>query len=236
MSQVRERLVQAVTAVRQRGGGVALEIIANVVLPVFIFNSAKASLGDVHALMASSAAPIAWSIFQFIRRRRVDALSMLVLLGIGLSLLAYFGGGGVKFLQLREKLVTGLIGLIFLGSAVIRRPLMYYLARATILRTSASEAAQFESMRGNRNFERVMTVMTLVWGFGLATEAALGCALVMVLPIQTFMIVSPVVGYSVAGSLTLWSVLYGRLQRRKRVEAAQAAAASANATGQTSSA
>ena len=42
---------------------------------------------------------------------------MLELGGIVLSLLAFFGSGSARFLQLREKLVTVMIGLVFAGSA-----------------------------------------------------------------------------------------------------------------------
>lgn len=74
--------------------------------------------------------PILWSLVEFARRRRLDALSVLVVSGIALSLLAMLGGGGARFLQLREKLVTAVIGLLFVGSALISKPLVYELARA----------------------------------------------------------------------------------------------------------
>ena len=92
---------------------------------------------------------------------------MLVLAGIALSLLAFLGGGSVKLLQLRERMVTVLIGLIFLGSAAIGKPLIYQLARATMMRRSPSELHELEALRDNVHFRRAMTVMTLVWGFGL---------------------------------------------------------------------
>ncbi|HEX3985678.1 MAG TPA: hypothetical protein VHX13_03625 [Acidobacteriaceae bacterium] len=59
---------------------------------------------------------------EFVRRRRLDAMSLRVITGIALSLLAFLGGGSVPFLQLRENIVTCLIGLVFLGSAAIIRP------------------------------------------------------------------------------------------------------------------
>jgi hypothetical protein len=165
--------------------------------------------------MASSAPPIIWSLVEFARRRRIDALSLLVLSGIALSLLAYLGGGSVRFLQLREKLVTALIGLLFLGSAAIGRPLIYFLARATLQRRSSSELAEFEARKDNVYFRRTMTLMTLVWGTGLVADAALGAALVTVLSVREYLIVGPVVGYGVIGVLGLWSFLYARRQRRK---------------------
>jgi intracellular septation protein A len=227
MAALTERIAAARGFLRQRGAGVGLEILFNFVLPFLIFDFSKERLGDVHALMASSAAPIAWSIVEFIRHRRVDALSMLVLAGIALSLLAYLGGGSVRFLQLREKMVTALIGLVFLGSAAIGKPLIYQLARATIMRRSPNELQSFEAMRESALFRRTMMIMTLVWGGGLVAEAAVASALVFMLSIKQFLIVGPILGYGTAGALSLWTFWYRGLQMRRG--AARRAAAEAEA-------
>jgi hypothetical protein len=208
------QIERAKSYLRRHGLRLAGELLVNVVLPVLVYDWAKPAYGEMGALLASSAPPLLWSVVEFARHRRVDALSMLVLAGIVLSLLAFVGGGGVRVLQLREKLVTALIGLIFLGSVAIGRPLIYQLARAGLARRSASELAEFEGLRGNRFFERTMTLMTLVWGFGLLGEAALSAVLVFVLPVRTFLIAGPVLGYGAMGGLGLWNVWFSNRQRR----------------------
>src|SRR5436305_6400833 len=150
-------------SVRNNGGHILVEALVNFVLPFAIYNYAEAPLGDVRALLASSAPPILWSLVEFARHRRLDALSVLVVSGIALSLLAMLGGGGARFLQLREKLVTGAIGLVFVGSALIGKPLMYELARATMRRKSEAEAKGIESLQADAGFRRAMIIMTLVW-------------------------------------------------------------------------
>ena len=212
--------------VRQRGAGIAVEGLVNFVGPYVIYTLAKPHLGDVGGLMASSAPPIVWSLVEFARKRRVDALSILVLTGIALSLLAFLGGGGVRFLQLREKLVTVVIGGLFLGSAAIGRPLIYYLARATLMRRNPGELESFDALRDNVFFKRTMLIMTLVWGVGLLTDAAVAMVLVFVLSIRAYLLVSPVIGYSTMGGLSLWTFWFSRRQRRKG-EARRAAAAEA---------
>jgi len=218
-------VAKVVPFIRERGANVAIEILVNFAGPLLIFDFAKPQLGEVNALIASSAPPIAWSLIEFARKRRVDALSILVLAGIALSLVAFLGGGSAKFLQLREKLVTVTIGLVFLGSAAIGKPLIYQLARATIMRRSPHELADFEAMRDNLHFRRVMMVMTLVWGFGLLAEAAVAVALVFALSIHNYLIVSPIVGYGTMGCLSLWTWWYARESRRKGRERAAAAEA-----------
>jgi hypothetical protein len=209
------------------GSAVAVEGLVNFIAPVVIYDLCRRSLGDVRALLASSGPPILWSLIEFARRRRVDALSILVLAGIALSLAAFVGGGGARFLQMREKLVTVLIGLLFLGSAAVRRPLIYYLARATLKRRNSDELASFEAMKDNVYFRRTMTVLTVVWGVGLLADAAVSVGLIFTLSIHDYLLAGPAVGYGTIGGLTLWTLWYVRRQRargeaRRRREASEA--------------
>jgi hypothetical protein len=215
---------------RDHGRTVAVEGTINFLLPYLLYSLTQKQLGDARALMVSSAPPILWSIAEFIRHRRVDAVSLLVLAGIALSLAAYAGGGSVRMLQLREKLVSTVIALVFLGSAAIGKPLIYELARASMKRKNSEELAQFESLRDNKHFRRAMTVMTLVWGFGLLADVAVSVALIYTISIRQYLIVGPILGYSTMGALSLWTFWYARTQRRKG-EARRAAAAAASNSG-----
>lgn len=213
MSAIVTTMKDSIAMNRELGGRlglIALEAGINFGLPILIYDRVAPHSGDVIALMASSLPPLLWSLAEFMRRRRVDALSVLVLAGIGLSLLAMLGGGSAKFLQLRENLVSALIGLVFLGSAVIGRPLIYQLARAGLARKSPEDVAAFEAKRDTPRFRRVMTTMTLVWGVGLLVSSAIACALVFALSIHDYMIVSPFVGYGSMGVLALWTMWYRR--------------------------
>jgi hypothetical protein len=213
---------RAIAYVRENGGHIAFEALVNFILPFAIYNYAEGPLGDVRALLISSVPPILWSLIEFARHRRLDALSLLVVSGIALSLLAMLGGGGVRFLQLREKLVTGVIGLAFLGSAMIGKPLIYELARATRARRSEQEAQEFEALQVHAGFRRTMTIMTLVWGLGLLADVAASVALLFVLSVREYLLVNPILGYGTMGALSLWTFLYAQRARR-RGEAARAA-------------
>jgi hypothetical protein len=196
---------------RTRGGPLAGELGMNFVAPFIIYSLTSDQLGDVGALLASSVPPILWSGFELIRHRRIDALSLFVLGGIALSMLAALGGGGARMLQLREKLVTAVIAVIFLGSAAIGRPVVYELARATMRRRNAEDdLAKLEELRNDLQFRRMMMIMTVVWGVGLVIDVAIGAALVFSLSIEQYLIVGPIVGYANMGLLALWTFWYGR--------------------------
>ncbi|HEY7959023.1 MAG TPA: VC0807 family protein [Sphingomicrobium sp.] len=208
-------LARAAAYLRKEGSRIFLELLVNFILPFAIYGYAAAPLGDVRALLLSSVPPILWSFVEFVRHRRLDALSLLVVCGIALSLLAMLGGGGVRFLQLREKLVTAVIGLVFVGSAAMGKPLVFELARATMRRKSDEEAKEFEGLQVHAGFRRTMTIMTLVWGFGLLADVAISVMLVFELSIREYLIVNPILGYGTMGALSLWSLLYGRRAKRR---------------------
>jgi len=222
-----QRTAQIANFLRKNGLTILREGGVNIVLPYIIYSYAQPIYGDVHALIASSAPPIIWSIVEFARHRRVDFLSVFVLFGIVLSLLAFVGGGGVKFLQLREKLVTVIFSAVFLGSAAIGKPIIYELARAGMKRSSQTEElARFEKLRDHGPFRRSMMVMTLVWGFGLLADALVSLALVYAIPVKDYLIVNPVLGYATTGGLSLWTFWYAR--KRRREGEARAAAVQSN--------
>lgn len=203
-------MARLIGPLRRHGVHVATEVGVNFALPLLIYDQMAPTSGDVVALMGSSVPPMLWAVVEFIRRRRMDAVSALVLIGIVLSLLAMLGSGSARFLQLRENLVTALIGLVFLGSAVIGRPIIYYLARAGLARNSPDQAVAFEALRHKPDFRRAMMVLTLTWGIGLLLSTAIASVLVFSVSIRDYLIVQPFVGYGTMGVLALWTVGYRR--------------------------
>ncbi len=142
----------------------------------------------------------------------------------------------MRFLQLREKLVTAAIGLIFLGSVIARRPLIYELARANILRKSKAEAEQFAAFRAHADFRRTVTIMTLVVGMGLLVDAGVSLFLVLTLTIRDYLIFGPILGYAWLGGLGLWVMVYGkwakgRSEARRAAEAARSINSSSSSAG-----
>jgi hypothetical protein len=109
----------------------AAELAVNLLLPWAAYRLALPHWGEVGGLIASAVPPTVWSIVGLVRFRRLDALSAIVLVGIALSLGAMALGGSARMLLMRESLASGAIGLAFLLSLFARRPLGFYLARAS---------------------------------------------------------------------------------------------------------
>jgi hypothetical protein len=196
-----------------------VELAANFLLPWLAYRLALPHLGETGALIASAGPPTVWSLIELARFRRVDALSVMVVVGIVLSVAAMALGGSPRVLLLRESLVSGAIGVVFLLSLPMRRPLIFYLARATVAREMEGGAAHFEALwRERPRLASSMRLMTLVWGAGLTCETALRACMALTWPIERFLVVSPFVGYGIYGGLMLWTLWY-RKTMRNRVDA-----------------
>lgn len=199
--------------------GFVLELVVNFLLPWLAYRLALPHLGETGALIASAVPPIVWSLIELIRFRRVDALSMMVVAGIVLSVAVMALGGTPRMLLLRESLVSGAVGVVFLLSLPMRRPLIFYLARATVAREMEGGAARFEALwRERPALVSAMRLMTLVWGVGLTGETALRAWMALTWPIERFLVVSPFIGYGIYSALALWTLWY-RKTMRSRVEA-----------------
>jgi len=203
--------------------GFVLELAINFLLPWLAYRLTLPHTGETGALIASAVPPLVWSAIELVRFRRVDALSVMVVAGIVLSVAAMALGGTPRMLLLRESLVSGAIGVLFLLSMPMRRPLIFYLARATVAREMEGGAAHFETLwRERPGLATAMRTMTLVWGIGLTAETALRAWMALTWPIERFLVISPFIGYGIYAGLALWTLWY-RKTMRARVEASASA-------------
>jgi hypothetical protein len=181
-------------------------------------------LGDTDALIASALPPLLWSGIELARTRRLDAISTLVVTGILLTVAATAMGGSAKLIQIRDALVTGCIGVLFLASLALKKPMIFYLARATSARNTEAGAAAFEALWDRPGIPAVFRMMTVVWGLGLVAQTSVLCWLAWIWPVNRYLLLSPPIGYGIFALLMGWSLWYGA-RRNALSEFAQARAA-----------
>ncbi|MBU6419585.1 MAG: hypothetical protein KGQ79_07640 [Proteobacteria bacterium] len=167
------------------------------------------TLGDTNALIASAVPPLLWSGYELVKTRRLDAVSVVVVASIVLTLAATALGGSARLIQIRDALVTGAIGVVFLASLLMEKPLVFYLARATSARNTEQGTEQFEAMWQNPELRRTFQRMTAAWGTGLIVQTTVLCLLAWVWPISRYLLLAPFIGYGIFGLLLLWSLWYG---------------------------
>ncbi len=146
-------------------------IVVNLLVPWLAYRLALPHWGHTGALAASAVPLVAWMVWDFALLRHFDALSAIVLAGLLLSLACSALGAGEHGRALEEPTISGMIGAAFLLSLLLRRPLVFYLARSTMARENRNGAADFERRwREQPALALSIRRMTLVWGIGLAAE------------------------------------------------------------------
>ncbi|HQT64239.1 MAG: hypothetical protein B7Z75_08830 [Acidocella sp. 20-57-95] len=186
----------------------APELFANFVAPYLVFQALDDPYGDVFALIASAMPPLVWSAYELIKTRRLDAISLLVVASILFTVAATAMGGSARLIQIRDALVTGMIGVMFLVSLAFKRPMIFYLARATMARNTDQGAARFEALWAKDGVPKLFRLLTIVWGTGLVLQTAILCWLAWIWPISRYLLLSPVIAYGIIGALMAWSLWY----------------------------
>lgn len=197
MPSVRRELVQTIAI--------------NAVAPYLVYTLCKPSLGSFAALALSAVPPTAESIWSVARERRIDIISALVLSGIAVSLILIALGGSERVLLLRESFITAAIGLALAVSALIGRPLLFYLLRQVWSANDPAALARWTARwQAEPPLRRSMRIMTAVWGIWLILEMAVRTVMVFEMETSHFLLISPFVQYGLTGVLVVWTVMFMR--------------------------
>jgi hypothetical protein len=198
-------------------------MLLNAAVPVILFNVAVHGLGwpEVPALGLAALVPLVDSVIELARRRRLDFIGTIVLLGIGVSLVATLLGGDPRLILIRESLLTGALGLAcFASLLVLPRPLMFYAGRE-FMGTDVESLARYEQTWELPAGPHVHRLITTVWGAAFAGELALRVAMVLLLPTSVVLVVGPLVLGAITLACLTWTLAYGR-SRQQRADALRA--------------
>lgn len=171
------------------------------VLPLIAYGLLRPHVGsDATALAAVMIFPLADIALERRRHGRFEPIGMIALVGI-IGALAF--NGDATLLKLRESALTGIFGLVCLGSLFARRPMMFILGRSFATGGDPAKVAEFDPVWDAPGARRRFRRVTAVWGVGLLAETALRTILALTISTGRFLAVAPALGWLVIGGL-LW--------------------------------
>ena len=188
-----------------------IAIDAGVPTGCYWLSMAYISHSEVVALILASVFPLLKSLYELLHKRRLDPISMAILLGLMVGLGVLFIGGGPKVILLRESVFTGSFGLACLVSLLFRsrRPLMFFFARYSAAGSDPALCSWYDRLWENAGFRHMQRIVTLVWGLVLVGEFTFRVILIYTVSPATVLAVSPIV-MGIASVLTvLWTMKYG---------------------------
>lgn len=161
---------------------------------------------------------LAWSMLppslntaqSLVRKRHVDIVGILVIAGLVASLGLVLLGGSPRLLLVRDSLITGLVGLVFLGSVLMRRPLLFFILRQLAATNDADAGPEWDARFQASPVGLGLPLMTAVWGLALVGEAALRTVCAMKLPIPVFLAIWPFINIGIYAGASAWTFWYGR--------------------------
>ncbi|MFO1028859.1 MAG: VC0807 family protein [Acetobacteraceae bacterium] len=194
---------------RPRRGALLRDIGVNAVVPYVTYLLLRhLGVAVIPALAAGAVFPAGAALVTFRRAGRIDALGVIMLVATGASMIGALLFTSPYLLLAKGSLITGGIGVLFLGSLAAQRPLVFHLIGST--GQDASGAALYDTLWNTvPPFRTLMRRLTLAWGVVLITEAALRLLLIDLLPIEVFLPVSEVMWIAVFAGMTAWSWRYG---------------------------
>jgi intracellular septation protein A len=147
------------------------------------------------------------------RTRRFDGFAAFMLAEFGVGLAFALLTGDARFLVAKESFSTAIAGLIFLGTCVAGRPMIWHAA----VRFQPAARAELEH-RWNTvpDFRHAFRMLTVVWGTGLLAEAVARVVVAYTLPVDAAAGLSQLLRFGTMGLLVLWTIATVKRRRAGR--------------------
>lgn len=196
---------------RARWSG-AIGLAADIGLPTVAYFTARAAgMPELTALLVGASLAIIRVIWVAARTRSVTWFAVLTLAGYGIGAALTLVTGDPRLLLLKESATTAVAGTVVAATAAFAAPMT--LRMAQILRPDSGRDLQrrFDTdQRIRRHYRRG----TSAWGIGLVVDAIARLPLVLLLPLDTAVLTSQLLLFTILGVLTVWTWLRHTAARR----------------------
>ena len=173
----------------------------------------SAGMSTVGTLVLSGVFPAFGVLLGVARDRRVDAVGVLVLVGIAVGTVLGLASGNARLVLLEGSVPTAVFGAVCIGSLWTARPLMFRFA-VEFIGADTPKGRDFADNWRYPGFRHAFRVTTVVWGVAYLAEAVARVLVVESTSTGNALVLSKAMPYAVAGVLAVWNVAYARRSRR----------------------
>lgn len=179
-------------------------LLLDVVAPVIAYQLlVRHGVGSTAALMYAAGFPLLAIAVAAVRNHRLDPLALLAFVAIAAGLAAGLVLHDGRILLVKDSIVTGVLGVVFLLSLPARRPMVFVLQRRLLSRDGGVE--RFDRAWADGQVRARSRRMTALWGVVLIGEAAVRVALSFAVSPGTLLVISPLLAAVTFGPLALWT-------------------------------
>lgn len=107
---------------------VVFDLLFYMVIPLIMWNTLRESLGDYATMLLASVPGIVYTVFSFIKDRRINFLGLFMLITLVIGTVIDILSGSALQMMWNNVYYGVFIGFIFIASMLLKRPIAYYFA------------------------------------------------------------------------------------------------------------
>lgn len=203
---------------------IGLSLVVNAAIPfgVYRLTAPHYPAESVIPLLYATVVPAAWLAFNTIRSRAVDAIAIIAICETVATIAVTLLAKNVGWALIARALQGSIVGLVFAFTAMIDKPVMYFISRQFAVGMNPERAAGFEHAY-KLDKGRTFKIATYVWAIGLIVVSLISATLAATLDHATYLLVAPILGIGSNIALVWWTIRFSmtRMMRyRDQVAAA----------------
>lgn len=191
--------------------GLARSVFINVICAYFLYRLLEPHFppGSLLPLAISGLVPLFGLAYGVVRQGSIDIIGLFAAEDIVVSLIALSLAHDATSALVGRSLQNAVLAVLFLGSVLIKRPIMLYVARQFVTGNEASGKSRFDQMAARSDAKRVYRTMTLIWAFALFAKSGVSVVIALTCSTRLYLILSPLFTYGSDVLLIWWSFHYG---------------------------
>lgn len=169
-----------------------VSLFINIIVPVMLYTVLRYfHVSNFVSLAWSAAIPTLDSIITWIIQKRIDWIGVYTILGFVLQLLVSgLLSDNTIIIKTNDLLTSGPLGIVFIISAFINKPLLLPLRQAVL---SSVSSPKIEQLKSQTPSQHGMVIASYIIGSALLLHALVILILAIMLPTTTFLVVSKAV-------------------------------------------
>lgn len=199
------------TAGRGSKAALAVTLFFELALPLLVFYGLRAlGVDQITALLVAAVLPAARIAHGAIRERRLNGVSVFVLVTLVLTVALTYVTGSPRALLVRSAWASAAMGLWILATLLTRRPFLFSVTRVFL--TTRDQRVWDGNWEGSAVFRRALRVSTAVWGTVFLACTGLSVTMALTLPIDLVPLLDDLLLVLTLGLILLFQRFYGRAQ------------------------
>lgn len=192
---------------------VTLSILVNAVAPFALYKvlAPHFHASSIAPLLYASAFPLLGLIVGLVRTRLIDVIAIFALFGIAYSLVTTLLAGEVHLALIVGATQGFVIAAVLLVSALIGRPILFFVARQFVAGNDPHRRARFAAINA-LDRGRTFFAVTMIWAGGIVCLSITSLGLAFILPPATYILLNNVI--TIAVNVVLIALTSGFVRKR----------------------